>query len=69
MGLTRTRVSSRGGAGSRAGGRSGLSGGGAAASSLAAGRDSAVLWPVLTSLLLAVGLVALTAGVFRRNEL
>ncbi|WP_407341891.1 ABC transporter permease [Pengzhenrongella phosphoraccumulans] len=42
---------------------------GAAATSIAAGRDSAVLWPVLTSLLLAVGLVALAAGVFRRNEL
>jgi len=37
--------------------------------SLAAGKDAAVLWPVLTSLLLAVALVALAAQVFRRKDL
>ena len=37
--------------------------------SLAAGKDVAVLWPVLTSLLLAVVLVALAAFAFRRNDL
>ena len=37
--------------------------------SLAAGKDDAVLWPVLTSLLLAVALVALAAQVFRRKDL
>ena len=38
-------------------------------SSLAAGRDVAVLWPVLTSLLLAAALFALAARAFRRSEL
>ncbi|MHB1472142.1 MAG: ABC transporter permease [Dermatophilaceae bacterium] len=38
-------------------------------SSLAAGEDVAVLWPVLTSLLLAAVLVALAALAFRRSEL
>jgi len=37
--------------------------------SLAAGKDAAVLWPVLTSLLLAVALVALAARAFRRKDL
>ena len=37
--------------------------------SLAAGKDVAVLWPVLTSLLLAVGLVTLAALAFRRKDL
>ncbi len=37
--------------------------------SLLAGKDAAVLWPVLTSLLLAVGLVTLAALAFRRTEL
>ena len=37
--------------------------------SLAAGKDAAVLWPVLTSLLLAVVLVALAALAFRRKDL
>ncbi|HEX2705916.1 MAG TPA: hypothetical protein VHM65_09160, partial [Candidatus Lustribacter sp.] len=37
--------------------------------SLAAGNDVAVLWPVLTSLLLAAALVALAALMFRRTEL
>ena len=37
--------------------------------SLAAGKDVAVLWPVLTSLLLAVVLVALAALAFRRRDL
>jgi len=37
--------------------------------SLAAGKDVAVLWPVLTSLLLAVLLVALAAFAFRRKDL
>jgi ABC-2 type transport system permease protein len=37
--------------------------------SLAAGRDAAVLWPVLTSLLLAVAFVALAAQMFRRKDL
>jgi ABC-2 type transport system permease protein len=37
--------------------------------SLAAGKDVAVLWPVLTSLLLAVVLVALAALAFRRKDL
>jgi ABC-2 type transport system permease protein len=38
-------------------------------SSLAAGKDVAVLWPVLTSLLLAAALVALASRAFRRSEL
>ncbi|MHB8188584.1 MAG: ABC transporter permease [Dermatophilaceae bacterium] len=38
-------------------------------SSLAAGEDVAVLWPVLTSLLLAAVLAALAALAFRRSEL
>ena len=37
--------------------------------SLAAGKDAVVLWPVLTSLLLAVALVALAARMFRRKDL
>jgi ABC-2 type transport system permease protein len=37
--------------------------------SLAAGKDVAVLWPVLTSLLLALLLVALAALAFRRKDL
>lgn len=37
--------------------------------SLAAGHDGAVLWPALTSLPLAVALVALATLVFRRKEL
>lgn len=37
--------------------------------SLAAGKDVAVLWPVLTSLLLATALVALAALAFRRKDL
>jgi ABC-2 type transport system permease protein len=37
--------------------------------SLAAGKDVAVLWPVLTSLLLAVVLVVLAALAFRRKDL
>ena len=37
--------------------------------SLAAGKDVAVLWPVLTSLLLAVVLVAFAAQAFRRKDL
>jgi len=37
--------------------------------SLAAGKDAAVLWPVLTSLLLAVAFVALAAQMFRRKDL
>ena len=37
--------------------------------SLAAGKDVAVLWPVLTSVMLAVVLVALAALVFRRKDL
>jgi len=37
--------------------------------SLAAGKDVAVLWPVLTSLVLAVALVALAAWAFRRRDL
>jgi ABC-2 type transport system permease protein len=37
--------------------------------SLAAGKDVAVLWPVLTSLMLAVVLVALAALLFRRKDL
>ena len=37
--------------------------------SLAAGKDAAVLWPVLTSLLLAVVLVAFAAQAFRRKDL
>ena len=37
--------------------------------SLAAGEDVAVLWPVLTSLLLAVGLATLAALAFRRKDL
>ena len=40
-----------------------------APSTLAAGKDVAVLWPVLTSLLLTVALVALAAFVFRRRDL
>ena len=36
---------------------------------LAAGKEAAVLWPVLTSLLLAVALVALAARVFRGKDL
>jgi ABC-2 type transport system permease protein len=39
------------------------------ATSLAAGTESAPLWPVLTSLMLSVGLVALAAVLFRRKEL
>jgi len=38
-------------------------------SSLLAGKDVAVLWPVLTSLLLAAALFALAALTFRRSEL
>ena len=38
-------------------------------SSLAAGKDVAVLWPVLTSLLLAAVLVALATLAFRRSDL
>jgi len=38
-------------------------------SSLAAGKDAAVLWPVLTSLLLACALFAFAARAFRRSEL
>jgi len=38
-------------------------------SSLVAGKDVAVLWPVLTSLLLAAVLFALAARAFRRSEL
>jgi len=38
-------------------------------SSLAAGKDVALLWPVLTSLLLAAALFALAALTFRRSEL
>jgi len=38
-------------------------------SSLAAGKDVAVLWPVLTSLLLAAALFALASRAFRRSEL
>lgn len=38
-------------------------------SSLLAGKDVSVLWPVLTSLLLAAALFGLTAGAFRRSEL
>jgi ABC-2 type transport system permease protein len=37
--------------------------------SLAAGKDAAVLWPVLTALLLAVALVVLAAQTFRRKDL
>jgi hypothetical protein len=37
--------------------------------SLLAGKDVAVLWPVLTSLLLAAALFALAARAFRRSEL
>jgi ABC-2 type transport system permease protein len=37
--------------------------------SLAAGKDAAVLWPVLTSLLLAVAFLALAAQMFRRKDL
>lgn len=37
--------------------------------SLAAGKDVAVLWPVLTSLLLTAALVALAALAFRRKDL
>lgn len=37
--------------------------------SLAAGRDVATLWPILTSLLLAVALVALAADQFQRKDL
>lgn len=37
--------------------------------SLAAGKDASVLWPVLTSLLLAVALVALAVRTFRRRDL
>jgi len=36
---------------------------------LAAGKDVAVLWPVLTSLALAAGLVAWAAAAFRRRDL
>lgn len=39
------------------------------AASLAAGRDVAVLWPVLTSLVLAVGLFTLAALAFGRKDL
>ena len=38
-------------------------------SSLAAGKDVAVLWPLLTSLLLAAALFALASRAFRRSEL
>lgn len=38
-------------------------------SMLAMGRGSAILWPVVTSLALAVALVALAATLFRRKEL
>ena len=38
-------------------------------SSLAAGKDVAVLWPVLTSLLVAAALFALASRAFRRSEL
>ena len=37
--------------------------------SLASGKDAAVLWPVLTSFLLTVALVALAAQLFRRKDL
>lgn len=37
--------------------------------SLAAGKDTAVLWPVLTALLLAVALVAIAARTFHRQDL
>jgi ABC-2 type transport system permease protein len=37
--------------------------------SLASGKDAAVLWPVLTSLLLTVALVALAAQMFRHKDL
>ena len=37
--------------------------------SLALGKNGAVLWPVLTSLLLAVALVALAAQAFRHKDL
>jgi ABC-2 type transport system permease protein len=36
---------------------------------LAMGKQSAILWPVITSVALACGLVALAAGVFRNKEL
>ncbi len=39
------------------------------ATSLAAGAEAAPLWPVLTSLMLSVALVALAAVLFRRKEL
>lgn len=37
--------------------------------SMAAGKDAAILWPVLTSLLLSVALVAIAAQSFRRKDL
>jgi hypothetical protein len=37
--------------------------------SLAAGKDAAVLWPVLTSILLSVALVALAAQRLQRSDL
>jgi ABC-2 type transport system permease protein len=40
-----------------------------APASLAAGKDAAVLWPVLTTLVLAVALVVLAALAFRRKDL
>jgi len=42
---------------------------GTQSASLAAGNDAAVLWPVLTSLLLSVALVALAAQAFRSKDL
>lgn len=39
------------------------------AATLAAGNDAAVLWPVLTALLLAVAFVALAARIFRQRDL
>lgn len=40
-----------------------------ASTALAAGQQAAVAWPVLTSLVLTVALVALAARTFRRNDL
>lgn len=37
--------------------------------SIAAGKDAAILWPVLTSLLLAIVFVAIAALSFRRKDL
>jgi len=36
---------------------------------LAAGKESAILWPVITSVALACGLVALAAWAFKTKEL